>query len=339
MRWPRPPASRARPSLRSIASPVSSCQRPARCRPPRPTPARSRPRWWLSPEASGRRRSRRWRARSSSPHQSTTSTRRCSPCPATSFPTTCRASATRTTWCTASPRAELSFNGFGAGGGSGRSLAELITTGEAELDLHPYRPWRFGPVHRDHRYVAELAREAYRDYYYLRYPYDSDELGRPRRASALHERLQDWGAVFGVKHGWERADYFQPGRPWRRAGADQRSFGWTKPPYFDVLAEEHRAFRERVGIIDMTSFGKIDVRGPGALALLERVAGNLIDRPSGSVVYTQLLADNGGIAADVTVTRLAEEHFRVVTGAGYVNSDLGWLHMQLRDGDAPVELR
>jgi glycine cleavage system T protein len=235
--------------------------------------------------------------------------------------------------------AGLSLNGFGGGGGIGRSLAELITTGSSELDLHPYRPWRFGPVHRDHRYVADLAREAYRYYYYLRYPYDSDEWGRPRRTSALHERMQDHGAVFGTKHGWERADYVEPGRPWRRAGADQRRFGWTMPPYFEVLADEHRAFRERVGIIDMTSFGKIDVRGPGALRLLERVAGNLIDRPAGSVVYTQLLEANGGIAADVTVTRLAEQHFRVVTGAGYVNSDLGWLRMQLRDGDGEVELR
>jgi 4-methylaminobutanoate oxidase (formaldehyde-forming) len=235
--------------------------------------------------------------------------------------------------------AGLSLNGFGGGGGIGRSLAELITTGSPELDLHPYRPWRFGPVHRDHRYVAELAREAYRYYYYLRYPYDSDEWGRPRRTSALHERMQDQGAVFGVKHGWERADYFEPGRPWRRAGADQRAFGWTKPPYFDRLEEEHRAFRERVGIIDMTSFGKIDVRGPGALRLLERVAGNLIDRPAGSVVYTQLLERNGGMAADVTITRLSEQHFRVVTGAGYVNSDLGWLRMQALDGDPPVELR
>jgi 4-methylaminobutanoate oxidase (formaldehyde-forming) len=194
-------------------------------------------------------------------------------------------------------------------------------------------------VHRDHRYAAELAREAYRYYYYLRYPYDSDEWGRPRRTSALHERLQDESAVFGTKHGWERADYFEPGRPWRRAGADQRLFGWTRPPYFDVMAEEHRAFRERVGLIDMTSFGKIEVRGPGALTLLERAAGNRIDRPPGSVVYTQLLEKDGGIAADVTVTRLAEEHFRVVTGAGYVNSDLGWLRMQLRDDDPPVELR
>jgi glycine cleavage system aminomethyltransferase T/glycine/D-amino acid oxidase-like deaminating enzyme len=235
--------------------------------------------------------------------------------------------------------AGLSLNGFGGAGGIGRSLAQLITAGETELDLYPYRPWRFGPVHRDHRYAAELAREAYRYYYYLRYPFDSDEWGRPRRTSALHERLQDEGAVFGAKHGWERAEYLEPGRPWRRAGADQRRFGWMRPPYFDVLAEEHRAFRERVGVIDMTSFGKIDVRGPGALALLERVAGNRIDRPAGTVVYTQLLERNGGIAADVTVTRLTEEHFRVVTGAGYVNSDLGWLRLQIRDGDAPVELR
>jgi 4-methylaminobutanoate oxidase (formaldehyde-forming) len=235
--------------------------------------------------------------------------------------------------------AGLSLNGFGGGGGIGRSLAELITTGETELDLYPYRPWRFGPVHRDHRWVAELAREAYRYYYYLRYPFDSDEWGRPKRTSALHERMQDSGAVFGAKHGWERADFFEPGRAWRRAGADQRAFGWTKPPYFDLLAEEHRAFREQVGIIDMTSFGKIDVRGPGALALLERVSGNRIDRPPGTVVYTQFLHARGGIAADVTVTRLSEQSFRVVTGAGYVNSDLGWLRLQRHDRDAPVDLR
>jgi len=235
--------------------------------------------------------------------------------------------------------AGLSLNGFGGAGGIGRSLAELITAGEAELDLFAYRPWRFGPVHRDHRYAAELAREAYRYYYYLRYPYDSDEWGRPRRTSALHTRLQDLGAVFGAKHGWERPEYLEPGAPWRRAGADQRAFGWTRPPYFPLLAEEHSAFRERVGIIDMSSFGKIEINGPGALPLLERAAGNLIDRPVGSVVYTQLLEKNGGIAADVTVTRLAADRFRLVTGAGYVNSDLGWLRMQQQDGDPPVELR
>jgi glycine cleavage system aminomethyltransferase T/glycine/D-amino acid oxidase-like deaminating enzyme len=235
--------------------------------------------------------------------------------------------------------AGLSLNGFGGAGGIGRAIAQWVTGGETELDLHPYRCWRFGPVHRDHRYAADLAREAYRYYYFLRYPLDSDEWGRPRRTSALHHRMQDLGAVFGAKHGWERVDYYEPGKPWRRAGADQRKFGWTRPPYFAVMAQEHAAFRERAGIIDMSSFGKIDVRGPGALPLLDRVAGNLIDRPVGSVVYTQLLERDGGIAADVTITRLGEEHFRVVTGAGYVNTDLGWLRLQVRDDDPDVELR
>jgi len=235
--------------------------------------------------------------------------------------------------------AGLSLNGFGGAGGIGRSLAQLITGGGSDLDLYAYRPWRFGPVHQDHRYAAELAREAYKYYYYLRYPYDSDEWGRPRRTSALHERSQDLGAVFGAKHGWERPDYFEPEAPWRRAGADQRRFGWTRPPYFEQLAGEHRAFREHVGIIDMSSFGKVELNGPGALPLLERVAGNLIDRPVGSVVYTQLLENDGGMAADVTVTRLGDEHFRLVTGAGYVNSDLGWLRLQRRASDPDLEIR
>ena len=235
--------------------------------------------------------------------------------------------------------AGLSLNGFGGAGGIGRAIAEMVTGGETELDLYAYRPWRFGPVHRDPVYSAQLARETYKYYYYQRYPYDSDEWGRPKRLSALHTRMQDLGAVFGTKHGWERAEYFEPGKPWRRAGADQRTFGFTRPPWFDRVAEEHRAFRERAGIIDMSSFGKVDVAGPGALSLLERVAGNLIDRPVGSVVYTQLLEPAGGIAADVTITRLGQQQFRVVTGAGFVNSDLGWLQLQQRDGDAFVSLR
>jgi glycine cleavage system aminomethyltransferase T/glycine/D-amino acid oxidase-like deaminating enzyme len=235
--------------------------------------------------------------------------------------------------------AGLSLNGFGAAGGIGKSLMELITAGESELDLYAYRPWRFGPVHRDHRYVAELAKETYRYYYFLRYPYDADELGRPRRTSALHHRTQDLGAVFGAKHGWERPEHFEPGSPWRRAGADQRRFGWTRPPWFDLQAEEHRAFRERVGIIDLTSFGKVELDGPGALGLLERVAGNHIDRPVGSVVYTQLLDRRGGIAADLTITRIGPQRFRLVTGAGYVNSDLGWLRLEQREEDGSVEIR
>ena len=235
--------------------------------------------------------------------------------------------------------AGLSLNGFGGAGGIGKAIAELVTSGETELDLQAYRPWRFGSAQRDPVYAAETAREAYRYYYRLRYPLDSDVLGRPKRTSALHERMQDAGAVFAVKNGWERADYLEPGKPWRRAGEEQRAFGWAEPPYSPILAEESAALRERVGVIDMTSFGKIAVSGPGAAALLERVCDAHVDRSPGSVVYTQFLDGRGGIVADVTVTRLAGDRFRVVTGAAAVDSDLGWLQLHQCDGDARVELR
>jgi glycine cleavage system aminomethyltransferase T len=235
--------------------------------------------------------------------------------------------------------AGLSLNGFGGAGGIGKAVAELVTTGETELDLQSYRPWRFGAVHRDPLYAAETAREAYRYYYRLRYPLDSDVLGRPRRMSALHGRMGDAGAVFTVKNGWERADHCRPGQAWRRAGEEQRAFGWAEPPYAAVLAEESAAIRERAGMIDMTSFGKIAVEGPGAAALLERVCDAHIDRAPGSVVYTQFLNARGGIVADVTVTRLGEERFRVVTGAAAIDSDLGWLRLHPTRHDGGVELR
>jgi glycine cleavage system aminomethyltransferase T/glycine/D-amino acid oxidase-like deaminating enzyme len=235
--------------------------------------------------------------------------------------------------------AGLSLNGFGGAGGIGRSIAEWMIEGDTELDMTPYRAWRFGRNHRDPAYAAECAREAYKYYYLLRYPFDQDEWGRPRRVSALHTRLQDLGCVFGAKNGWERSDYFEPGKSWRMAGADQRKFGWSKPPWFERVDSEHAAFRERVGIIDMSSFGKIEVSGRGALALLEHVADNRIDRPVGRVVYTQFLNRRGGIVADVTVTRLAKSRFRVVTGAGYVDGDLGCLTSNVREGDGPVDLR
>ncbi|MDX6375750.1 MAG: hypothetical protein QOE98_53, partial [Gaiellaceae bacterium] len=235
--------------------------------------------------------------------------------------------------------AGLSLNGFGGAGGIGKAVAEQITAGETEVDVSSYRAWRFGDTYRDVQFTAAAARETYRYYYRLRYPLDADEWGRPQRTSALYGRLQEQGAVLGSKNGWERADYLEPGRPWRRAGADQRAFGWTAPPYLDRLRAEHSAFRERAGIIDMTSFGKTAVEGPGALALLERACCNRIDRPVGAVIYTQMLDARGGILADVTVTRLADDRFRVVSGAGAVDADRGWLEHAHRTGDLPVSIR
>jgi 4-methylaminobutanoate oxidase (formaldehyde-forming) len=233
--------------------------------------------------------------------------------------------------------AGLSLNGFGGAGGIGKTIAEWMISGETELDTHGMRAWRFGAAYRNPRQVEAAGREVYRYYYRLRYPLDADIWGRPNRLSPLHGRMQDLGAVFASKNGWERPDHLRPGMAWRRAGEDQRAYGWHRPPELDRVAEEHRAFRERAGMIDMTSFGKIDVSGPGALALLERVSVNRMDRPPGSVIYTQWANHRGGIVADVTVTRLAEERFRVVTGAGVVDSDAGWLRMNARrEGDVTI---
>jgi glycine cleavage system aminomethyltransferase T/glycine/D-amino acid oxidase-like deaminating enzyme len=235
--------------------------------------------------------------------------------------------------------AGLSLNGFGGAGGIGRALAEWITEGEPELDVTAYRAWRFGAAYRDPWFARACAREAYRYYYRLRYPFDADEWGRGLRSSPLQVRLQELGAVFGTKNGWERPDHFEPGNRWRRSGADQRRFGWAKPPWFERVRSEHEAFRERVGIIDMTSFGKIELTGPGALPLLERVCDSRIDRQPGSVIYTQFLNRHGGIVADVTVTRLGEERFRVITGAATVDGDRGWLELCRLPEDGAVEIR
>ena len=191
--------------------------------------------------------------------------------------------------------AGLSLNGFGGAGGIGKAIAEWVTGGETELDVTAYRAWRFGRVHDDPAFAAEQAREAYRYYYLLRYPFDQDEWGRPKRLSPLHGRLEEFGCVLGAKNGWERAEFFDPGGPSRRAGADQRAYGWTRPPWFERVGVEHAAFRERVGLIDLSSFGKIELAGPGAFPLLERVCDNRVDRPVGSIVYGQFLDRRGGI--------------------------------------------
>jgi glycine cleavage system aminomethyltransferase T/glycine/D-amino acid oxidase-like deaminating enzyme len=232
--------------------------------------------------------------------------------------------------------AGLSLNGFGGGGGIGRAVARWIVDGDPGVDIAPYRAWRFASTYRDVEFAAALARETYADYYRLRFPYDAEVAGRPRRLSALNSRLEAAGAVFGTKAGWERADRHRPGEPWTRNGRAPRATGWDKPDWFDRVGEEHRAVRERVGIIDLTSFGKIDVSGSGALALLQRAAANECDRPVGSTIYTQFLDASGGIVADVTATRLAEDHFRVVTGAGYLAADLGWLVARAAD-DPPID--
>jgi 4-methylaminobutanoate oxidase (formaldehyde-forming) len=234
--------------------------------------------------------------------------------------------------------AGLSHTGFGAGGALGEIVAEWLTEGEPPYDVSELNVRRFGPVYEDPAYAAERARESYRYYYALRYPHDEHELARGRRLSPLDARLAELGAVFGEKNGWERVNYVDPGRPGRRAGAEQRAWGWGRPAFFDAVAAEHRAARAEAALFDLSSFGKLEVSGPGACAFLQTLAANDVDRPAGSVVYTQLLNPRGGIESDLTVTRLGDSRFRLICGSAFVPSDLGWIRMHLPD-DGSVAVR
>jgi glycine cleavage system aminomethyltransferase T/glycine/D-amino acid oxidase-like deaminating enzyme len=232
----------------------------------------------------------------------------------------------------------LSLQGYGGAGGMGKVLAEWIIEGEPSLDIFGFHAWRFGNSYADPSFAAERTREGVKYYYLLRYPNDENEWARPRRVSPIYGRCQELGAVFGEKNSWERVNYFDPGKPWRRAGADQRQWGWARPPHFERVGREHQACRERVALFDMSSFGKIEIAGPGALPILQRLADNQIDVPVGRAVYTQFLNSRGGVEADVTITRLAPDRFRVVTGSNFIGNDLGLIRMAVRPDDPPVEI-
>ncbi len=201
-------------------------------------------------------------------------------------------------------------SGIAASGGAGWVMANWIVDGDPGLDLWPFDVRRFGATHSVKDFMYERAVESYARYYHIAWPnYDADA-GRHVRRSPLYETLARAGAVYGSKFGWERPNWFTPsGTP----AVETPSF--ERGPAFDAIATEHRAVRERVALIDMSSFSKYEIRGPGALSLLQKLAVNDLDRPAGTIVYTQLCNERGGIEADVTITRLAENRFYFVTGS------------------------
>jgi 4-methylaminobutanoate oxidase (formaldehyde-forming) len=201
-------------------------------------------------------------------------------------------------------------SGIAASGGAGWVMANWIVDGDPGLDLWPFDVRRFGAPHSVTHFMYERAVESYGRYYHIAWPNYEADAGRAVRRSPLYETLARAGAVYGSKFGWERPNWFAPpGTP----ATETASF--DRGPAFDAIGAEHRAVRERVALIDMTSFSKYEVRGPGALALLQKVAVNDLDRPVGTIVYTQLCNERGGIEADVTITRLGEDRFYFVTGS------------------------
>ncbi len=218
------------------------------------------------------------------------------------------------------------FNAFGiaAGGGAGMALAEWVHNGAPPFDLWPVDIRRFGLAHSNIEWVRNRTLEAYSKHYTMAWPFEEHSSCRPFRRSPLYETLKDHGACFGEKLGWERPNWF--------AGEGEEAvdrYSFERQNWFDAVGREHRAARERVAVFDQSSFAKYRVRGKHCAAALSWICANDVDRPSGSVVYTQMLNERAGIEADLTVTRVSENEFYLVTGTGFVTHDFHWIHRNL----------
>jgi len=212
------------------------------------------------------------------------------------------------------------FNAFGiaSGGGAGWVLAEWAMTGEAPLDLWVVDIRRFAAMHRDRDWVRDRTLEAYGKHYTVAFPHEEYTSGRPRIVSPLFDRLTAAGAVFGSKLGWERPNWFAP------AGTEARDvYSMGRQNWFGPVGDEHRHVRAEAGLFDQSSFAKFELSGPGAIDTLNWLCANDVSRPVGRLTYTQILNSRGGIEADLTVARLADEHFFIVTGTGFRTHDAG----------------
>lgn len=226
------------------------------------------------------------------------------------------------------------FNAFGiaSGGGAGWVLAEWVMRDEAPLDLWVVDIRRFSGLHRDRQWVFDRTMEAYGKHYTIGFPHEEYESGRPRITSPLYDRLKGQRAVFGSKLGWERPNWFAP------EGMEARDvYSMGRQNWFAPVGAEHAHVREKVGVFDQSSFAKYEVSGPKAAEALEWICAGRVAREVGRLTYTQLLNTRGGIEADLTVARLAEDRFYIVTGTGFRTHDLAWISDHLPDAGCVLE--
>lgn len=213
-------------------------------------------------------------------------------------------------------------------GGVGRAIAEWMTGGVPGMDLHEADISRFHPHVFTRSYLHARCAQQYREVYDIIHPLQQMQNPRSLRLSPFHARLQALGGVFFESSGWERPQWYESNRKLLegkyREQAPVRE-GWAGRYWSPIQAAEHLATRENVAMVELSAFTKIEVGGPGALPFLERLAANRIDRPTGKIVYTSLLDPNGGIQCDLTITRLAEDRFLVLTGGGVGMHDLAWI--------------
>ncbi|MGA0893688.1 MAG: GcvT family protein [Ilumatobacteraceae bacterium] len=223
------------------------------------------------------------------------------------------------------------FNAFGiaAGGGAGQALAEWVHDGAPPYDLWVVDIRRFGRPHRDTDWTRTRTLEAYAKHYTMAWPFEEHRSGRPARTSPLYERLTTRGACFGEKLGWERPNWFADAS----LGEEPRdTYSFGRQNWFAAVGREHRACREAAVVIDQSSFAKYTVKGPDAGAALDWLCANDVRKPVGSLTYTQMLDDRGGIQCDLTVARIADDEFYVVTGTGFATHDLDWIERGIPSG-------
>ncbi len=221
------------------------------------------------------------------------------------------------------------FNAFGiaAGGGAGMALAEWVANGGPPYDLWSADIRRFGQPHRDVDWVRSRTVEAYGKHYTMDWPLEENRSVRENRLSPLYQTLKDQGAVFGEKLGWERPNWFATQGV---TAADEYGFG--RQNWFDAVGREHKACREAAALFDQSSFAKFELEGPDACAALDWICSNNVDRPVGALIYTQMLNDAGGIECDLTVARVANDRFYIVTGTGFATRDFDWIKRNIPAG-------
>jgi glycine cleavage system T protein len=220
-------------------------------------------------------------------------------------------------------------HGLAGAGGMGQLVAEWIVEGVPSLDVWEMDSRRFGRHYASREYTLARTIEIYSTYYDIKYPGQERLAGRPLRLSPTYARLEELGASFGEKSGWERANWFEP----NAATGDEslRPRGWAGEVWSAAIGAEHAACREAAALFDESSFAKIDVVGPAAPDFLERLCDNKVARDVGAITYTQMLNERGGIECDFTVTRLAEDRFRIVTGTAFGQHDLAWVRRHVPD--------
>ena len=222
--------------------------------------------------------------------------------------------------------------GIASAGGAGRALAEWIVDGDPGTDLVGVDIRRFDAFHGNERWLRDRVAEVLGLHYAIAWPNREMGTSRPFRCSPVHDRLAEAGAVFGSKMGWERPNVFAPTPG--QAGLD---YSWGKPSWLPWSAAEQRATREAVAVFDQTSFSKYVVDGPGALEALQWVCTNDVDVEVGRTVYTGLLNRRGTYESDLTVTRVAEREFLLVSSSATTVRDQDWIRRNVPVGcDARV---